>query len=138
MCANDGYLTSEVDFEGELMTNFSCRIAKSALEREEVNIIAMLTEYASRVPGLRDSMGDNFARGHKEVRHETVDNALATSMVQASGGIVKTSDFEKLWRVMSDSEEGETLFVLHVLHAYIASASSTRVEESTQTFKTKE
>ncbi|KAJ3475324.1 hypothetical protein NLI96_g11911 [Meripilus lineatus] len=122
MCANDGYLTSEVDFEGELMTNFSCRIAKSALEREEVNIIAMLTEYASRVPGLRDSMGDNFARGHKE----------------ASGGIVKTSDFEKLWRVMSDSEEGETLFVLHVLHAYIASASSTRVEESTQTFKTKE
>jgi len=96
MCANDGYLPD--------MTNFSCRVAKCARgrvrsstmktddeEREEesasVNIIEILVEYAEKVPGLRDAMGDNFARGHKE----------------ASGGIVLTEHFEKLWSAMLES-----------------------------------
>lgn len=78
MCANDGYFPN--------MTNFSCRVAKCARGRikpsnegdnhhsddEEsqnpaVNIIEALIEYAGRVPGLREAMGENFARGHKEV-----------------------------------------------------------------------
>ncbi len=83
MCANDGYLPG--------MTHFSCRVAKCAKERmagstsaktglkrkvddceqesgeKEVNIIAVLNEYASRESGLREAMGDNFARGHKQV-----------------------------------------------------------------------
>lgn len=99
MCANSGYLPN--------MTNFSCRVARCAVARAaatssasgqpveaSVNIIAILIDYASRVSGLRESMGANFARGHKE----------------ASGGIVRTEDFEKLWNVMLESytvqEEG--------------------------------
>ncbi|TCD63557.1 hypothetical protein EIP91_005228 [Steccherinum ochraceum] len=91
MCANDGYLPN--------MTNFSCRVARCAPARGgnastssdpqvPVNIIEVLIEYASRVPGLRESMGTNFARGHKE----------------ASGGIVRSEDFERLWSVMQESQ----------------------------------
>ncbi|KAI9067146.1 DHH phosphoesterase [Trametes sanguinea] len=98
MCANDGYSPG--------MTNFACRIARAGggtahagAKRKaqgssggdvegETDIIAILKEYASRVPGLRESMGDNFARGHK----------------QASGGIVRTEDFEKLWETMLSSQ----------------------------------
>ena len=90
MCANDGYLPG--------MTNFSCRVAKCAKERlkmsgeasvvagkkrradeleddaaegegKQIDIIAILNQYASQESGLRESMGDNFARGHKEVRY---------------------------------------------------------------------
>ncbi|KAI0686468.1 hypothetical protein BC835DRAFT_1379468 [Cytidiella melzeri] len=109
MCANDGYLPG--------MTNFSCRVARCAKDRlskvagssvdehvqvvakrkhnqeengapQEINIIAILNEYANKKSGLRESMGDNFARGHKE----------------ASGGIVRTEDFESLWEVMQTSK----------------------------------
>lgn len=80
MCANDGYLPD--------MTNFSCRIARCASEGDNVNIIDVLKEYASRVPGLRERMGTNFARGHKE----------------ASGGIIRTEYFEILWGVMVESQ----------------------------------
>ncbi|KAJ3534660.1 hypothetical protein NM688_g7102 [Phlebia brevispora] len=103
MCANDGYLPG--------MINFSCRVAKCAKERArmstkredegaadpganaregagEVNIIDVLRGYASREPGLLESMGDDFARGHRE----------------ASGGIVRTEDFERLWSIMQSSE----------------------------------
>ncbi|TBU22089.1 DHH phosphoesterase [Dichomitus squalens] len=86
MCANDGYSPG--------MTNFACRIPRSrrvANGEGEVNIIATLKEYASRVPGLRETMGDDFARGHKE----------------ASGGIVRTADFERLWEVMANSERDD-------------------------------
>lgn len=85
MCANNGYL------EGQCMTNFSCRVARCAVSRgggkqkasldgdtgkgvynggddDHVNIIAMLKAYAERVPGLRELLGDDFARGHKQVR----------------------------------------------------------------------
>ena len=99
MCANDGYLAQSDSLGSDRasgangtdedipMTNFSCRIANRA-RGEDVSIIQMLLEYADRVPGLRESLGDNFARGHKE----------------ASGGIVRSSDFEKLWVVMRDSK----------------------------------
>ncbi|KAJ8488928.1 hypothetical protein ONZ51_g3267 [Trametes cubensis] len=96
MCSNDGYTPG--------MTNFACRIARAGggvaragTKRKadggqegdhETNIIAILKEYAGRVPGLRESMGDDFARGHK----------------QASGGIVRTEDFERLWEAMLNSQ----------------------------------
>ncbi|KAI0757819.1 hypothetical protein C8Q80DRAFT_1135598 [Daedaleopsis nitida] len=88
MCANDGYTP------GSGMTNFACRVARSHKSRVgegATDIIEILKEYASRVPGLREAMGDDFARGHKE----------------ASGGIVKTGDFERLWEVMASSEREE-------------------------------
>ncbi|KAH9892875.1 hypothetical protein C8Q73DRAFT_649240 [Cubamyces lactineus] len=102
MCSNDGYTPG--------MTNFACRIARAGggvaragtkrkadeqqQDDHETDIIAILKEYAGRVPGLRESMGDDFARGHK----------------QASGGIVRTEDFEQLWEVMlnSQSEQGDS------------------------------
>ncbi|RDX44798.1 DHH phosphoesterase [Lentinus brumalis] len=86
MCANDGYNAG--------MTNFACRVAKSrkaAAGEGATDIIAILKEYASRIPGLREAMGDDFARGHKE----------------ASGGIVLTEHFERLWEVMANAEREE-------------------------------
>ncbi|KAI0694467.1 hypothetical protein C8T65DRAFT_666705 [Cerioporus squamosus] len=86
MCANDGYSGG--------MTNFACRVARSrkaAAGEGATDIIAILKEYASRVPGLREAMGDDFARGHKE----------------ASGGIVQTEQFERLWEVMANAEREE-------------------------------
>ena len=87
MCANDGYLPG--------MTNFSCRVAKCAIKtstkdastsreksrktkldikntvdakvEKEVNIIEALIGYAEKDSGLREAMGDDFARGHKQV-----------------------------------------------------------------------
>ncbi|KAI0344372.1 DHH phosphoesterase [Trametopsis cervina] len=107
MCANDGYLPG--------MTNFSCRVAKCAKDRllkdahetcstgqkrkasafspddevdsQGINIIEILKDYAGREDGLIDDMGENFARGHK----------------QASGGIVNTEYFERLWVIMQTS-----------------------------------
>ncbi|KAI0070620.1 DHH phosphoesterase [Panus rudis PR-1116 ss-1] len=90
MCANDGYLPG--------MTNFSCRVARCSKDRSkskkaithskgEVNIIETLIEYAKKDPGLREAMGCDFARGHKE----------------ASGGIVPNEQFERLWKVMLES-----------------------------------
>ncbi|KAH9828950.1 DHH phosphoesterase [Rhodofomes roseus] len=87
ICANDGYLP------GAEMTNFACRIARCAIPSSkskgapEINIPDILREYAVRIPGLRESMGEDFARGH----------------AQASGGIVKSEDFERLWQVMRDA-----------------------------------
>lgn len=99
MCANDGYLPG--------MTNFSCRVARCALQRQkqasgtsittqsqgqrktklntgdagsdalqetaneddgEINIIETLVRYAEKDPGLRAAMGEDFARGHKQVK----------------------------------------------------------------------
>lgn len=96
ICANEGYLPD--------MTNFSCRVIgrrrldtnrsdpdQTGSEEKEVDIISMLKGYASRLPGLKERMGENFARGHKE----------------ASGGIVRTEDFEELWKVMCESRGQE-------------------------------
>lgn len=112
ICANSGYLA------GAGMTNFACRIARCALppstkrgaapsstkattqgkrkavageEQGGISIPDMLREYAARVPGLTERMGDDFARGH----------------AQASGGIVTSEDFDALWDVMRESENPE-------------------------------
>ena len=84
MVANSGYNPG--------LTNFSCRVAQCARFRVasgelDVNIIELLKSYAARSPGLTEAMGEDFARGHK----------------QASGGIVPTEMFEKLWSVMMES-----------------------------------
>ncbi|KAG8898530.1 hypothetical protein FRB99_007380 [Tulasnella sp. 403] len=83
MAANDGYLPG--------MVNFSCRVARVANTRAKErgipppNIIEILKGYADNAqvgngPSLRERLGDNFARGHKE----------------ASGGIVTLELFGKL------------------------------------------
>lgn len=76
MVANTGYTPGR--------THFSCRVARTTRAPSAVNIIALLKDYATRAPGLADEMGDDFARGHR----------------QASGGIVATAQFERLWEVM--------------------------------------
>ncbi|KIO24887.1 hypothetical protein M407DRAFT_76368 [Tulasnella calospora MUT 4182] len=91
MVANEGYLPG--------LVNFSCRIARCAYARAgktnsssapPVDIIELLKYYADRdqpaegqLP-LRQRIGDNFARGHK----------------QASGGIVTTEHFEEFCTLM--------------------------------------
>jgi len=85
MCANFGYLPG--------MVNFSCRIARCARAREPpVNIIESLKAAADlSTEGLRDRMGENFARGHKE----------------ASGGIIPTEAFEELMSLLKVGEKPE-------------------------------
>jgi hypothetical protein len=63
---------------------------------DDISIPAILESYASLVPGLRQEMGDDYARGH----------------AHASGGIVRTELFERLWGAMcakptrGEGEEG--------------------------------
>ncbi|KAI7538368.1 DHH family protein [Hortaea werneckii] len=94
LVANEGYLPGKV--------NFSCRIARSARNRDPpISIIDRLRYYASLTEARNDStdkadlgeaeqvpllerVGDDFARGH----------------VQASGGIVNAEEFEELMRLM--------------------------------------
>ncbi|TFK46470.1 DHH phosphoesterase [Heliocybe sulcata] len=80
MVANTGYMPGIV--------HFSCRVTRQARATADVNIIDMLKSYADKKPGLREKMGSNFARGHK----------------QASGGKVKAEDFKSLWNVMAQRE----------------------------------
>jgi len=85
MVANSGYIDG--------MVNFSCRIARCARSRDPpVNIIESLKAAADRsTDGLRDRMGENFARGHKE----------------ASGGIVPVAAFEELMALLKVGEKPE-------------------------------
>jgi hypothetical protein len=85
MVANSGYL--------EGMVNFSCRIARCARNNDpQVNIIDSLKAAADlSTDGLRDRMGENFARGHKE----------------ASGGIVSTETFEELMELLKVGQKPE-------------------------------
>ncbi|ETN41433.1 uncharacterized protein HMPREF1541_03369 [Cyphellophora europaea CBS 101466] len=85
VCANYGYLDG--------MVNFSCRIARCARSRDPpVNIIESLKAAADlSMDGLRDRMGESFARGHKE----------------ASGGIVPTEAFEELMALLKVGEKPE-------------------------------
>lgn len=85
VCANYGYLPD--------MVNFSCRIARCARSRDPaVNIIESLKAAADlSTDGLRDRMGESFARGHKE----------------ASGGIVPTEAFEELMGLLKIGEKAE-------------------------------
>ena len=82
MVANYGYL--------EGMVNFSCRIARCAKAKEPpVNIIESLKGAADlSTDGLRERMGESFARGHKE----------------ASGGIVPIAAFEELMALLKVGE----------------------------------
>ena len=85
MCANSGYLPG--------MVNFSCRIARCARSRDPpVNIIESLKAAADlSTDGLRDRLGESFARGHKE----------------ASGGIVPNEAFEELMSLLKVGEKPE-------------------------------
>ena len=85
VCANYGYLPD--------MVNFSCRIARCARAKDPpVNIIESLKAAADlSTDGLRDRMGESFARGHKE----------------ASGGIVPTEAFEELMSLLRVGEKPE-------------------------------
>lgn len=79
MCANEGYLPDKV--------NFSCRVAKVARAkegREKIDIIMRLESIAREDPSLRERLGENFARGHKE----------------ASGGIIGKQEWERLKQLM--------------------------------------
>jgi single-stranded DNA-specific DHH superfamily exonuclease len=83
MCANEGYLPD--------MVNFSCRVAKGARARdgeEKVDIIKRLQDIVANNSDLRERLGENFARGHKE----------------ASGGIVKKAEWEELKKLMGIGE----------------------------------
>jgi hypothetical protein len=85
LCANSGYLPGVV--------NFSCRIARCARSRDPpVNIIESLKAAADlSTDGLRDRLGESFARGHKE----------------ASGGIVPAEAFEELMSLLKVGEKPE-------------------------------
>ncbi|KIW18493.1 hypothetical protein PV08_02781 [Exophiala spinifera] len=85
VCANSGYLPGVV--------NFSCRIARSARSRDPpVNIIESLKAAADlSTDGLRDRLGESFARGHKE----------------ASGGVVPVAAFEELMQLLRIGEKPE-------------------------------
>ena len=85
MVANYGYLDG--------MVNFSCRIARVARSRDPpVNIIESLKAAADlSTDGLKDRMGESFARGHKE----------------ASGGIVPREAFEELMALLRVGEKPE-------------------------------
>ena len=87
MVANYGYL--------EGLVNFSCRIARCARSRDPpVNIIDSLKTAADlSTNGLRDRMGESFARGHKE----------------ASGGIVPIAAFEELMALLRVGEKPEKI-----------------------------
>jgi nanoRNase/pAp phosphatase (c-di-AMP/oligoRNAs hydrolase) len=85
MVANSGYL--------EGMVNFSCRIARCARNNDPpVNIIDSLKAAADlSTDGLRQRMGESFARGHKE----------------ASGGIVPIEEFEELMELLKVGQKPE-------------------------------
>ena len=85
MVANYGYLDG--------MVNFSCRIARCARSRDPpINIIDSLKAAADlSTDGLKERMGETFARGHKE----------------ASGGIVPTAAFEELMVLLKVGEKPE-------------------------------
>ncbi|EXJ57508.1 hypothetical protein A1O7_07856 [Cladophialophora yegresii CBS 114405] len=85
LCANSGYLPG--------MVNFSCRIARCARSRDPpVNIIESLKAAADlSTDGLKDRLGQSFARGHKE----------------ASGGIVPVEAFEELMSLLKIGEKPE-------------------------------
>jgi hypothetical protein len=63
-------------------------------ENMGISIPAILSAYANRVPGLREELGDDFARGH----------------AHASGGIVSHDAFERLWCAMCQPETANNDF----------------------------
>jgi hypothetical protein len=83
MCANEGYLPGQV--------NFSCRVARAAKVREgaeKVDIIRKLEALVDGDKGLRERLGESYARGHTE----------------ASGGIVGEKEWEEVKGLMGIGE----------------------------------
>ena len=64
------------------------KMEEVVLPYDKVDIIKKLEDIASADPDLRERLGENFARGHKE----------------ASGGIVGTAEWEELKRLMAIGE----------------------------------
>ncbi|KAI5453465.1 hypothetical protein NCC49_005940 [Naganishia albida] len=81
MCANTAFNPDPG------MVSFSCRLS-SALrelpEAERPSLIDLLKSYGDKVEGFKERVGDNFARGHNE----------------ATGGIIRREEFEKLLTAM--------------------------------------
>lgn len=75
MVANSGYLPSRV--------NFACRVTKTTTD-SSVDLISVLESYARNREGLRERMGDDFAKGHG----------------RATGGSISVAEFEELVEVM--------------------------------------
>ncbi|KAJ9100590.1 hypothetical protein QFC21_003634 [Naganishia friedmannii] len=85
MCANTAF-NPDPD-----MVSFSCRLSSTLRELPEAerpSLIALLKSYGDKVEGFRDRVGDNFARGHNE----------------ATGGIIRREEFEKLLLAMGIDE----------------------------------
>ncbi|OCF45106.1 hypothetical protein I317_00907 [Kwoniella heveanensis CBS 569] len=81
MCANTGFNPDPNK------VSFSCRIAASLRnlpEDQQPNLIALLNEYGDRIPGFRERVGGDYARGHKE----------------ATGGIIPKDEFDLLLHTM--------------------------------------
>ncbi|WVF66062.1 hypothetical protein IAT40_000800 [Kwoniella sp. CBS 6097] len=81
MCANTGFNPDPNK------VSFSCRIAASLRnqpEDQQPNLIALLNEYGDRIPGFRERVGGDYARGHKE----------------ATGGIIPKDEFNLLLQTM--------------------------------------
>ncbi|WRT63865.1 uncharacterized protein IL334_000790 [Kwoniella shivajii] len=89
MCANTG-------FHADQKVSFSCRIAsnlRSLPEGQQPNLIALLNEYADNIPGFRERVGGDYARGHKE----------------ATGGIIAKAEYNLLLEEMGVPQPGTTV-----------------------------
>lgn len=94
LVANEGYLPGKV--------NFSCRIPRSARNRDPpISIIERLRYYASLTEPQSDGH-DQVKSGNEEQRPllERVGQDFARGHVQASGGIIDVEAFEELMRLM--------------------------------------
>ncbi|KAK8845538.1 hypothetical protein IAR55_006253 [Kwoniella newhampshirensis] len=80
MCANTGFNPNPDK------VSFSCRIAASLRSLPEERQ-PLLNDFGDRIPGFRERVGGDFARGHKE----------------ATGGIIPKTEFELLLEVMGVS-----------------------------------
>ncbi|KAI7164732.1 hypothetical protein D0869_08616 [Hortaea werneckii] len=94
LVANEGYLPGKV--------NFSCRIARSARNRDPpISIIDRLRYYASLTEAQNDSTDNaDFGEAERFPLLERVGDDFARGHVQASGGIVNAEEFEELMRLM--------------------------------------
>ncbi|WWD09001.1 hypothetical protein V865_007116 [Kwoniella europaea PYCC6329] len=89
MCANTG-------FHEDGKVSFSCRIAsnlRALPEGQQPNLIALLNEYAERIPGFKDRVGGDYARGHKE----------------ATGGIIPRAEYDLLLEEMGVPQPGSSI-----------------------------
>ncbi|WWC85785.1 uncharacterized protein L201_000652 [Kwoniella dendrophila CBS 6074] len=89
MCANTGFHADE-------RVSFSCRIAsnlRSLPEGQQPNLIALLNEYADRIPGFKERVGGDYARGHKE----------------ATGGIIPKAEYDLLLEEMGVPQPGVSI-----------------------------